>query len=269
MPAMRQLRPCLAVALSATTCVLLSACGGAQAHSPGDSTSTVSGVAHDAASTVSSAGVRRASPVPSRTQALAFAHAVNLSVGDIPEASVEAKQRPTETASERREEQACERRAGWGHSHTLAEASSPKLKRGQELEIERITSAVTVLSNEQAVARQFALLAAPGPRECLARVLTHNLDDRQIRDARWGHVSVSRLPVDAPGATATFGVRVVAMLQIPFNEISVPIYVDELGFAIGRAEIGLLAASATQPVPASTEQELVALLLARAKAHPL
>jgi hypothetical protein len=61
----------------------------------------------------------------------------------------------------------------------------------------------------------------------------------------------------------------VATLNIPFNEVSVPIYVDVLGFAIGRAEVALTAMSVTQPVPASTEQELLTLLLARARAHPL
>jgi hypothetical protein len=38
---------------------------------------------------------------------------------------------------------------------------------------------------------------------------------------------------------------------------------------MGRAEVALTATSATQPVPATTEQELLALLLARARAHPL
>jgi hypothetical protein len=269
MRAMRQLRPCLAVLLSATACVLVTACGGGQAHSAGDTASAAPAVAHDVASSVGSARGSVSTPAPSRAQALAFVRAVNLSVGDIPEASVEPKHRPTETASERREEQACETHAGWGHLDTLAEASSPNLKRGQELEIERIASAAAVLSDERAVARQFALLTTPALRECLARVLARYLDDRQIRDAHWGRVMVTRLPVQAPGATATVGIRVVATLEIPFNEVSVPIYVDELGFAIGRAEVALSAVSVTQPVPASTEQELVALLLARAKAHPL
>jgi hypothetical protein len=206
---------------------------------------------------------------PSHAQALAFVHAVNLTVGDVPEASVEAKRRLSETVSERHEEQACERRPGWGHPHTLAEASSPKLKRGQELEIERITSSVAVLSDERAVVRQFALLATPAVRKCLARVLTHNLDDKQISNARWAHVAVTRLPVRAPGAAATFGIRVVATLEIPFNEVAVPIYVDELGFAIGRAGVELSTISVTQPVPATTERELLALLLARAHAQPL
>ena len=123
---------------------------------------------------------------PSRAQALAFARAVNLSAADIPEASVEKKHGATVTASERREGQACERRTGWRKPHTIAEASSPKLRRGQELEIEQITSSVSVLSSEQAVARQFALLASPALRECVARVWTRNLDDKSIRERALG-----------------------------------------------------------------------------------
>jgi hypothetical protein len=221
------------------------------------------------ASTASSGGAPVAALTPSRSQALAFARAVNLSVGDIPEASIETKPSRKSDAKERREFQACERFVGWRQARTIAEASSPKLKRGQELEIELIRSSVAVVSNEQTVDRQFAFLASPAVRTCAARALTRNLDDKPLRNAHWARVTVSKLPVKAPGATATLGIRVEAMLDIAFSEVTVPIYVDELGFAIGRAEVGLLAASATQPVPASTEQELVALLLARAKAHSL
>jgi hypothetical protein len=266
MRAMKPLRSCLQAVSAGATCLLLAACAGGQAQTAREATS---GVAHDAASTVSSARGAVAARPPSHTQALAFARAVNLSAADVPEASVEARHRPTETVSEHREERACETRAGWGHPRTLAEASSPKLERGRELEIERMTSTVSVLRDERAVARQFALLASPALRKCAARVLTRNLDDKSIRDARWGRVTVSKLPIDAPGATATVGIRIVVALEIPFNEVSIPIYVDVLGFAIGRAEVALSAMSATQPVPAATERELVSLLLARARAHPL
>jgi hypothetical protein len=193
---------------------------------------------------------------------------VNLSASDIPGASVEAKRAHTSDARERREYRVCE---GFfpKPGDKLAEASSPKLRRGQELEIEQIRSSVTVLSDERAVARQFALLATPGLRKCAARALTRNLDDRPIGEARWGRVTVSRLPVHAPGTSATIGIRVLATLNLPFSEVSVPIYFDVLGFATGPAEVALTATSATQPVPATTEQELLALLLARARAHPL
>jgi hypothetical protein len=167
------------------------------------------------------------------------------------------------------EYRACEKLAGSGKTQTVAEASSLRLRRGQELETEQITSAVTVLSNEGAVEREFALLGSPALRKCAARALTHNIDDKSICNARWGRVTVSKLPVHAPGTDATFGIRIVAKLNLPFSEVSVPIYFDVLGFAMGRAEVALTATSITQPVPSSTEQELLALLLSRARARPL
>jgi hypothetical protein len=252
----------------AAACVLLGACGGGQQHATSGTADVAQGVSHQAVDSVGSASDATAA-APSRTQALAFAHAVNLNVGDIPEASVEKKHAAAATASERRESQACERGIGWRNPHTIAEASSPKLRRGQELEIERITSSVAVLSSERAVARQFALLASPALRECTARILARNLDDKSIRNARWGRVSVSRLPVHAAGTSATVGIRIVANLELTFSEVSVPIYVDVLGFAIGRAEVALTAMSATQPVPATTERELLSLLLARSRSHSL
>jgi hypothetical protein len=279
MPCMTVRRPYVGTLLIAAACLVLSACGGGQQATSG-AAHTAQGIAHEAVGGVASTrdattGARVGSTrdattgAPSRAQALAFAHAVNLSAGDIPEASVEKKHGAAATASERREGQACERRIGWRNPHTIVEASSPKLRRGQELEIERITSSVSVLSSERAVARQFALLASPALRECAARILTRNLDDRSIRDASWGHVSVSRLPVQAAGTSATLGIRIVANLDLTFSEVSVPIYVDVLGFAIGRAEVALTAISATQPVPATTERELLALLLARSRSHSL
>ncbi len=253
---------------------MLSACGGGQARSASGAANVPNDVARNAASTpgarTDSTPVpsRESTPAPSRAQALAFAHAVNLSVGDIPEASIEQK-RTSADAKEKRETNACAASVDFGHPRELAEVSSPKLRRGRELEIERITSSVSVLSSERAVSRQFALLASPRLRECAARVLTRNLDDKQIDNARWGRVTVSRLPVHAPATDATVGIRIVADLELPFSEVTVPIYMDAMGFAIGRAEVALTALSVTQPVPATTEQELLALLLARARAHPL
>jgi hypothetical protein len=269
MRAMKSRRHCLQAVAIAAAGLLLAACGGGQAHSVSAAASNASGISHNAASTVKSNGPAVASRMPTRALALAFAHAVNLSVGDIPEASVEAKRANSSEKSEGSEAHACEKLNGWGRSHTIAEASSPKLRRGQELEIERITSSVSVLSDEQAVARQFALLSSPALRKCAARALTRSLDDKSISNARWGRVTVSKLPVSAPGTTASVGIRIVATLNLPFSEVSVPIYVDVLGFSLGRAEVALTAMSVTQPVPAATEQELLSLLLARARANPL
>jgi len=44
------------------------------------------------------------------------------------------------------------------------------------------------------------------------------------------------------------------------------VYVDELGFVAGAAEINLTASGFSSPVPAATEQRLLSLLYRRAKA---
>jgi hypothetical protein len=67
--------------------------------------------------------------------------------------------------------------------------------------------------------------------------------------------------------SAALGIRATVALNIPYNEVSVPIYLDMFAFAVGHGEVSLTAVSITQPVPRVTEQELLALLLARARAH--
>jgi hypothetical protein len=256
---------CLGLACAAGA--LLCACGSGQAPPrAGGGTASAAG-RRDGLPTLDSPAGAQAHRAPSRAQALGFARAVNLGASDIPGASIAARTVTAIDARERREYRACERSVD--HGSALAELSSAKLERGDELETEQISSGVTVLADEHEVAREFAALRAPALRECLARALTRNFAEKAVRSARWGRFTVTRLPVQAPGASATVGIRVTAMLNFPFSEISVPIYVDMVGFAVGPAEVGLSAASVTQPVPAGTEQELLALLLARAKAHPL
>ncbi|HEV2923916.1 MAG TPA: hypothetical protein VGW98_07775 [Solirubrobacteraceae bacterium] len=58
-------------------------------------------------------------------------------------------------------------------------------------------------------------------------------------------------------------------VKFPANEVTMPAYVDVLGFAWGPAEIALIATSLTQPVPASVENQLLSTLVARARSHTL
>jgi len=254
----RRLHGLVIAALLAACALLLAACGGGQQ-------ATASSIATQpaAAVPVSNSGQRP----PSRAQALAFAHAVNLTAADIPEASVAHGEDSTDSARERREFQACD--GSIEHAHALVEVMSPKLKRGRELEIEQIRSSVAVVRDARAIPAEAAELARPSLLECAAHVLTRNYSDKAIREARWGRFTVSKLPVHVPGRTVTIGIRIVATLNLAFSEVSVPIYVDVLGFESGPAEITLTATSVTQPMPAGTEQELLALLSTRAQAHAL
>lgn len=256
----------LSLALAAAASLLLCACGGgtpsARAGGAGAGAATAAPI-KDPGSTP---GITSAQ-TPTRALALAFASTVNLSTGDIPEASIAAWKTSHETAREREEYRACEH--GFAHQRSLLERSSPRLERGRELEVEDFASAVAVVRDERTIAQTFRALQAPGVRACLARAFTRNFSVRPIREARWGRFTVTKLPLSAPGASATFGIRVSGALSLPYNEVTVPVYIDMVGFALGHGAVALTAGSVTQPVPTTTEQELVALLLARAKAHAL
>jgi len=157
----------------------------------------------------------------------------------------------------------------WGHGRKPAEFNSAKLTRGQQLETEQIRSYVSVASSGRAADRELALLASRTVSACVARVLSRQFARQTVKGAHWGRASVSPISIPAPGADAAVGIRIGAALSIEYNEVSVPLYVDVVAFALGPAEVAMSASSITQPVPAATEHQLFALLLARAKAHSL
>lgn len=266
MPSMKPFA--LMLALVSGSC-LLSACGSTNT-AKSDSATAGNSYGSSAAAAVSRG--LTATRAPSRAQALEFVHAVNLSASDIPESSIAPKLSHSSNMREKSEEHVCERlapHADLSLKHHLAEASSPRLERGQELETEEIRSGVTVVSDEHTVARAFNALQTPAIRACLARVFTHNFSEKAVREAHWGRFRITKIPISAPGTTTTIGLRVTGTLHFAYTEVSLPFYSDVLGFAIGHVGVAFTATSVTQPVPTATEQELVALLLARAKAHPL
>jgi hypothetical protein len=236
---------------------LLAACGAKQA-----STRSTGATAR-----VGSASAPHAGRRPTRAQALAFVRAVNLTAADVPEATVSHAKKRAGAAGERGELDRCE--VPRGHVGGFVEHDSPKLTRGEKLETEQIRSYVAVASSGRTAERGLALLASRTVRACVARVLSRQFARQAVSGAHWGRASVLPLPIPAPGADAAAGIRIGAALTIEYNEVSVPIYVDVVAFALGPAQVAMSAASITQPVPAATEHQLLALLLARAKAHPL
>jgi hypothetical protein len=250
-------------ALAAAT-LLLTACGASTSASDVGAARATAATSPGAASPVSSSRKAGAESRPTRSQALSFARAVNLIAADIPEAkpSRQKKRRPDPVEHPR-----CEGSVGRGPK--VAEVESLRLIRGSELETEEITSSVTVRPDAAAAAKDLLWLQSRGARECIAHVLSRRFGGKTIKEAHWGRFTVSSLPARAPGATGTVGFRIATTLSFPVSEVSVPLYVDVLGFIIGPAEVSLSALSATQPVPPETEQRLLTLLLTRAQAHPL
>jgi hypothetical protein len=245
---------------------LLSGCGGSQ---PAGSTSTAlrSGSTGAGLSSPSSASTGSAVALhPTRAQALAFARAVNLTAADIPEARISKRERKS-ASGDKREFERCV--GGPWSKHKLADVGSPPFLRGRELETERIGSDVTVATSAGAADHVLATLQRAQVRHCLAHLMTRTLGREAIRNAYWGPVAVYSLPVRALGSSGRIGLRIATTVNIPVSEVTVPVYVDVLGFAWGPAEIALTAMSITQPVPAGVEHQLLSVLVARARSHAL
>jgi hypothetical protein len=200
---------------------------------------------------------------PTAAEAATFAEAVNLRAGDIPEARGYVTRGSRGRHEIEREFAACE----GGLARRLLWIASPLFSRGRELEAEAFMSQVAVGHGPGSAPAEIAVMSRADVRICVAHALTRSLRSSALGAARWGAVTLTRL-TDAPAGGGTLGLRLQITLEIPFSEVSVPFYVDYFSFASGPALVWALAASATQPVPAATERELVTLLRSRAQEHP-
>jgi hypothetical protein len=122
--------------------------------------------------------------------------------------------------------------------------------------IERVFSTVYVMRSQALASQDVAATATARARACI-----------QTRAAELRHVTVSRLPVQIPGARA-YGLRVSGIGEGP-KAFHAPTHEDLLGFSIGPAEVVLTGVGIPNPVRLSTEQRLLLLLYRRASAHRL
>jgi hypothetical protein len=207
----------------------------------------------------------RASDPVSMHAAEAFARAVNLTPSDVPGAVAHKRERhsksPRQKQRERRAFASC---LGVQPAHKIVTVKSPQLDRGVGIEGETFTSSITVVAHPPEAEREIDAVQRFHDRPCLQRLLLASSHGR----VRLGAVHISLLHTQVFGATASAGLRVEVMFRTT-RGISVPFYTDVLAFALGSAEIQLEAFSVAQPVAPTTEQQLLSLLAARARAHPL
>jgi hypothetical protein len=204
---------------------------------------------------------------PTKARALAFARAVNLTAGDVPEARIKKRRGHSSKSWEGRDFQRCI--GAPVHAHELADVKSPLYLRGQELEIEEIGSDVTVNTSSGAATHVQQALSRPAVRHCLARLVTQELGRMALPNANWGPAAIYGLPVRVAGVSGGVGLRMALTATSRSNEITIPTYIDVLAFARGPAEITLMAISWTQPVPVDVERQLLSTLAARASSHRL
>jgi hypothetical protein len=266
--AMRRMAVILALL---STGALLSACASASHHA-------VAGVTGHTARTVPHSGRAHGTPgiggALSRTQALAYAHAVNLTATDVPgfKASVGHKR---ETPGERRREDELARctgeafHSGQGGLATgkggLVAASSQDFKLERNLLDLSVNSEVSVAQTPALATKVLAEVRSRHFRACLTHYLDLLLKEHRYGGATVGPIAIAQGTPPAPGTTGSFGWRITA--TITARGFKLPFYQDMLGFVYGSAEVSLISSGALRPFPAAIQQQLFSLLLDRAKAH--
>ena len=248
--------------LAACPALALAACGG-----HGAFTTASKAASGGASAGRGGAGPGSASP-PSLSREQSFAHAVNLTGADLPgfRPAPDAKER--ETPGQRQLEQrflACVgggERAGAGR-----EQRSGQYRRQLGLVDETVSSAVSFLREPGQAAGEVALLRSARTGRCLVRYLDERYRGQRFGSVVVGHVTISQGIPPAPGTSGGFAWRIDAPLRV--RGVSVPFYMDMLGFVYRQAEVRLVSSGLIVPFPAAAQEQLFRLLLSRATAQKL
>lgn len=205
---------------------------------------------------------------PTKAEALAFAHAVNLTAADVPGFTASPKQHG-ESASERRLEQELRRCTGaagsqaLGSRDALAEAGSPDFELKHGILSFSVSSEVSVAQSSAQAAGSLSAVRSARVRACVTRYLGQLLKAQHTGGAKVTGVSIVSGTPPAPDTTGGFGWRITAKLA--YRGVPLSFYLDILGFVDGPAQVTLTSSGALRPFPAKAEEQLFSLLLARAK----
>jgi hypothetical protein len=258
---MRRLNVTLALL---ATGALLGACG--RSNSTAVSTVTV-----QAATSGSHTGTQGAPPAggggsSAKTQALAFARAVNLPSADVP-GFKSSTEHHSETGTEKLRERELQSCTGTGleAGESIAQESSPDFKLERGILDLSVNSEVSVARTPALAAKELATIRSTHFRACLTRYLDLLFKEQDRPGTTVGPISIVQGTPPAPGAAGSFGWRITA--TIATRGVKLPFYQDMLGFVYGSAEVSLVSSGALRPFPAKVEQQLFSLLLERAKAH--
>jgi hypothetical protein len=202
-----------------------------------------------------------------KTQAIAFARAVNLRAGDVPGFRTSSPKHERETAADKRLERELKRCMGVSSSnHGVAEEiDSPSFERNASVAELSVSSSVSVASSAAAAADELVEFRSVRARACLIRWLRALVEGSYLHGATVGQISVAQGTPPAPGTQGGFGWRFTATIAV--RSIRIPFYLDILGFIYGPTEVALFSSGVPVPFPAAAQQRLFLLLLARAKAR--
>lgn len=217
-------------------------------------------------STTPSAPSGHAPTQVTKRQAMTFADAVNLTAADTPGLTAAAPEHEHDTATEKRLEREAGRCAGaLSANEKLIEASSKHFKRGHGIPEVSVSSEVAVARTAQLAARELAAIRSERARTCFSHYLGQLFRGKEFHGARISPISIASGTPPAAGSTGSFAWRV--KVTITAHGLTIPFWIDILGFVYGPAQVSLFSFGVPAPFPAAIQQRLFLLLLERAKAH--
>lgn len=199
----------------------------------------------------------------SRSGAAAVAHAINLRHSDL--ATLKQQSNPL-TPADRKSSAALDACIGeTPPSEAYADIQSPDFVGPAPIQL-TISSEAQILPSAALVASDLAAIRRPKALSCLANALGKALTTTAPKGSTY-KVSVARLPATLPGTDGVAAVRVTAVFKIKQGSktVTVPAYIDDVGFAYGQAEISLNVISTTVPPSSAVETRLAILLVGRAR----
>jgi hypothetical protein len=219
-----------------------------------------------------------------KAQAIAYAHAVNLTASDVPELTSAA---PGAEASVKRRDVERARCAGAASPYSrVVNIGSARFTGATASPRESVTSSVVVWPTSAIAEQNIAADLSPRGRACVQHLL-ERLAIGAVRRVRVSHVSLAWLPAPLPAAHS-FAARLSltlsaepgrlrpglsgAVVESPSpraRPVQISVYIDVLGFLVGPGEVNLTATGEKRPASSATEHRLLSLLYSRAVAHKL
>ena len=199
-----------------------------------------------------------------KAQATTLAHAINLTSADLPGYSASPQK---ENNSKEQSEEFARCTGAPNPRLALSEVSSENFARtGPEgVETEAVNSMVTVMPSAALAAKSLAAFRSRG-EACLEKLLNKRYAERSSEKVSYGQVGIVSIPAEDFSVNRSFGFNITTDVTVTHGPFYV-LYVDVLGFVEGPLEVMLSATSTKRPTASATEQHLLSLLAARARAH--
>jgi hypothetical protein len=199
-----------------------------------------------------------------RARAQKLAATLNLQASDLPGFTA-AREHEHDTLVEKKLEHKLARcMGGQATSDALAEASSKSFEHHAQVLHLSVSSSVTIVATPAQATAELKAIRSDHARVCLTSFMRELLAKQTQGGASAKLVSISRGTPSAPGTSGTFAWRITGAFTL--HEVKVPFYIELVGFAHGQDEVQLLSFGLPVPFPASAEQQLFSLLVARANA---